>query len=339
MSSLRRRSVTLPLLATASALGWLAAPVLLAGAALVDLVRPRRAIASRLTAFGLAYLALESLGVLAAGLTWLWPSRGARFLERSYALQRAWSGAMFRAASRALSLRVEVEGTDALDGGPFVLLMRHASLIDTVLPSVLVANPRRRRLRYVLKRELLWDPCLDLVGNRLPNHFVDRADVREEDLAAIGALGVGLRPGDGVMLYPEGTFFTEARRARELARMKERGSKYYDRARALERTLPPRVGGLDAILSAAPALDVVVCAHRGLGGFARLPDIARGGVVGATIEVRFWRVRRADIPDGREARQAWLYEQWEAVDRFARGELAREPVRAGVSASAPEAAS
>jgi len=26
----------------------------------------------------------------------------------------------------------------------------------------------------VLKRELLADPCLDIVGNRLPNHFLDR---------------------------------------------------------------------------------------------------------------------------------------------------------------------
>lgn len=30
------------------------------------------------------------------------------------------------------------------------------------------------RPRYVLKDDLLIDPCLDIVGNRLPNHFLDR---------------------------------------------------------------------------------------------------------------------------------------------------------------------
>ncbi len=84
------------------------------------------------------------------------------------------------------------------------------------------------------------------------------------------------------------------------------------------------MGGVHALLDADPALDVVVCAHRGLGGFARLGDIARGGIVGATIAVKLWRVPRASIPAGREARLDWLYAQWAEVDRFAQDEVTIE---------------
>ena len=39
---------------------------------------------------------------------------------------------------------------------------------------MIVAREARIRLRYVLKHELRWDPCLDIVGWRLPNAFVRR---------------------------------------------------------------------------------------------------------------------------------------------------------------------
>lgn len=54
--------------------------------------------------------------------------------------------------------QLEVEGVNALQPGPLVVLMRHASLADTLLPAVVIAS-HGIRLRYVLKRELLWDPC------------------------------------------------------------------------------------------------------------------------------------------------------------------------------------
>lgn len=319
-----RRLLRVLALFAATFTALLLSPLLLLVALGWELARPRRGIAPRLVLFGLAYLVLESLGVLAAFAIALLPGNRARFLERNYALQRWWSGAMFRAAQRTLSLKLVVEGSEAVHGRPFVLLMRHASLVDVLLPAVLVANPTKRRLRYVLKRELLADPCLDIVGNRIPNCFLDRANVGEEDLAALRALATDLEADEGVMIYPEGTFFTDARRERELAKLEESGSPHLPQARALRRTLPPRIGGVHALLDAGPELDVVVCAHRGLGGFARVGDIAKGGIVGATIEARLWRVPRASIPEGREARLAWLYAQWDEVDRFAADEVALE---------------
>ena len=58
--------------------------------------------------------------------------------------------------------------------GPYLLLVRHASSGDALLASSLVSAPNRMQLRCVLKRELLWDPCLDIVGNWLPNVFAER---------------------------------------------------------------------------------------------------------------------------------------------------------------------
>ncbi len=58
--------------------------------------------------------------------------------------------------------------------GPLVVLSRHASIVDNILPFQLFTRHKRIWLRYVLKRELLVDPSLDIAGNWLPNYFVDR---------------------------------------------------------------------------------------------------------------------------------------------------------------------
>ena len=42
------------------------------------------------------------------------------------------------------------------------MLLRHAGIADTIIPRVFYAIPQQVRLRYVLKKELLMDPCLDL---------------------------------------------------------------------------------------------------------------------------------------------------------------------------------
>ncbi|MAC29776.1 MAG: hypothetical protein CMH59_25405, partial [Myxococcales bacterium] len=215
------------------------------------------------------------------------------------------------------------------------LALRHASLADSLLPAALVTGPHGLRLAYVLKKELLVDPCLDVVGHRIPNHFVDRAQPTEADLEAIGAL---LRDADtesGAILFPEGTRFSSKKRARVLRRLEEKGSPHLAAARALRHTLPPRLGGLAALLDANPRADVVFCAHVGLEGFATFADLLSGEVVGRTLAVRFWRVPARAIPEEREARLRWLYDQWAEVDRFvgARGDVSRASAGAPPSPS------
>jgi hypothetical protein len=93
----------------------------------------------------------------------------ARWATLHYRLQDAWGTSLLAAAVRLFDLRLEIDEQGArLVECPYLLLLRHASTGDTLPASALVGRPHGIRIRYVLKRELLWDPCLDVVGNRLP---------------------------------------------------------------------------------------------------------------------------------------------------------------------------
>ena len=80
--------------------------------------------------------------------------------------------------------------------------------------------------------------------------------------------------------------------------------------------LPPRRGGVLALLDAAPEADVVLLAHTGLEEAARLGDLWRGSLVGGTIDVEMWRIRRARIPADAAGREAWLRDCWRRVDHW-----------------------
>jgi 1-acyl-sn-glycerol-3-phosphate acyltransferase len=191
-------------------------------------------------------------------------------------------------------------------------LARHASLLDSLLPCVLLD---RFRLRYVLKRELRWDPCLDIVGARLPNALVRRGAGDPAEIERVAALARGLEPDEGVVLFPEGTRFTAERRQRLLEHLDADGEAPRSRqAGSLRHTLPPRRGGVLALLDAAPLADVVILVHTGLEGAARLGDLWRGSLRGETLEVELWRIPRAAIPPDDAGREVWLDESWQRVD-------------------------
>jgi len=115
------------------------------------------------------YLVCEVMGVLAAFGLWLasgvWAGASrATFLQRNVALQSWWANVLYRGAERVFALRTEVEGDAAIVPGPILVFIRHVSQADTLLPVVYVTRRHGIALRFVLKRELLWDPCLDIVA-------------------------------------------------------------------------------------------------------------------------------------------------------------------------------
>jgi len=321
-----RRLVSVPAMPGALLLAVAAAPLWLPLCALVDLVRPRRGAALRCGVFAVFFLACESAGLAAAGAVWALEAGGrrdpARYRERNFRLQRWWAGTLFGGAQRIFGLRLRVEpGGEPPTRGPILLLLRHASLADTLLGAALLTVPHGVRLRYVLKRELLWDPCLDVVGHRLPNAFVDRsgADAKRE-IRAVAALADGLGPDDGVLIYPEGTRFTPARRERAIARLRERGDvAAAERAAGLRHLLPPRPGGATALLRRAAAAGdahVVVCGHSGLEGATSLRDLWRGALVGREIRVRCWTTPASALPRGDEGCFRWLLDAWGRMDAW-----------------------
>lgn len=324
--ALARRAVTIPRTFLLFALITAALPLLALVAAAIDLVRAARsrtpAVALRLAAFLWCYLASEVAGLGALFAAWLaaglpGPARARRLLDSTYAIQQAWTGFLLGAVKRVFRVRVEVEGDAQAAPGPVIVFVRHASIADTLLPTCLLGARHGLRLRFVLKRELLADPCLDVAGHRIPNHFVAR-DGRdsEAETDAVRALTRDLGAGDGVLIYPEGTRFTASKRRAALARLAEQDSRLLPLAERLRHVLPPRLGGALALLDGHTPADAVFMTHRGLEGLATIGDLWRGGLVGAAVRVRVWRVPRAEIPEGREARVAWLFEQWARVDAF-----------------------
>lgn len=294
-------------------------PLLLIAGAIIDLGRGREWVITRCALFFPFYFSCEVFGIIASFVIWLasgvWAGAGRkRFLDWNFALQRWWANALCRGAQRVFRISIEVEGADELRYGPVIVFLRHVSVADTLLPAVFIANPNGLRLRYVLKHELLLDPCLDIVGNRLPNSFVRRSS---GDSYRVVELMKDLGPRDGVIIYPEGTRFTEVKRSRiidELARKRESYS--CERAGMLRNVLPPRLGGPLNLLEHNDGADVVFCAHFGFDGVVDLRDFLRGSLVGRVVMVRFWRVPFASIPRTREARTEWLFENWARVDEW-----------------------
>jgi 1-acyl-sn-glycerol-3-phosphate acyltransferase len=321
---LLRRSLTIPAYALAGLLWIAVAPIALPLLALSDRLGGGPTARARLAVFAGVFLFYECVGLAAAGVLWLAGLvsprfRGARSVELHRRLQLWWSMGLFRGASRILrlSLEVELDGDATLAPGPLVVLIRHASLADSLLPSVLL-GARGWKLRYVLKSELLWDPCLDVVGQRIPNAFIRRGSGESAtEIEAVAALGRNLARDEGVVIYPEGTRYTPAKHARAIVRIAARNDPdLLARAQALESVLPPRSAGTLALIEAAADADVLVVAHSGLEGLATVRDIVRVGASTRRIRVRLWRVPRAGIPDSRESRVRWLHDEWARVDAF-----------------------
>ncbi len=321
METVRRRLRTIPSIVLGLVLVTALLPVLLVVGLVVDAVRRVafgvRPTAARLVLFLWVYLAAEVGGVAALGALWVASLGGRRrawLLEVTWRFQRLWAGVLLGAVRVLFGLRLEVAGGDAVAPGPVIVLIRHASIVDNLLPAHIVARPRRIRLRYVLKRELLADPCLDVAGRWLPNYFVRRGTGEAQEVGRVRALAHGLGSDEGVLIYPEGTRFTPERRARAIARIAERDARLAARAQRIRHLLPPRLGGVGALLDGAPDADVVVIAHHGFEGLRLISDVWRGGLVGLVVRVRVTRVPRSSVPEASAARADWLYDLWQELD-------------------------
>jgi 1-acyl-sn-glycerol-3-phosphate acyltransferase len=313
-----RRMITVSCLVVTFAIWTILLPLLVIAAFGMDLmlsvIRGRRLVLWRLVSFAWVYLVGEIWAVVALGAVGLLPGR--RALKATYHLQEVWASWNLAAARLLFQLSFVVEDDQEVLPGPIILLARHASLIDSLLPAAFVTKEHGVRLRYVLKRELLIDPALDIAGNRLPNVFVDReSEDSAREREAVRNLVRDLGSDEGVLIFPEGTRYSESKRVRYVRRLSSREGRVGELAGRLNRVLPPRPGGTLALLESTSA-DVVVLAHRGLEGFATIRDMLRGDLVGRTVKTAFWRIPRASIPAGRAERVEWLFELWTGVDEW-----------------------
>lgn len=317
-----RRAVTIVGYKLAWAVVLLTLPLTLAMAFVIDLIRRNRFATVRAVLMAAVFLTCAMVGIMMSLLIWMFSFVWAggdqeRFIRWNFNLQQWWTGTLFASAQRIYQLTLEVTG-DRVERGPIIVFMRHTSLADTMLPAAIFSRRQGLMLRYVLKRELLWDPCIDIVGNRIPNAFVERGTGNiAGGVAVVQRLMTGLTERDGILIYPEGTRFTPEKLQKALARLRQgSGARLYAKASKLQNVLPPRLGGPLAILELNENADAVFCAHVGLESAVTASDLLSGKLVGQTIRAHCWRVPFADIPRDREAQTDWLYERWAQVDEW-----------------------
>ncbi len=318
-----RRAFIIPLYFVLWAVAVVAFPVMLLAALVADLIERNRFALSRGVLFFVCYLTFELLGIIGCSSAWffsgIWLGIGERkFLDWNFVVQRYWGMGIIRCCMAIFSIRIDIEQICEFGERPFIFFIRHASAGDTLLGVYLLSYCRRIHLRYVLKRELLWDPSLDLSFSRMPNYFVSRDGVSSaHEVEAVGKLMDDLGPYEGVLIYPEGTRFTEAKKARIMAKIEASGdTAALERARALRHVLPPRPGGPLKLLERNRGADAVFCVHTGLENTAKFSELHNGGIVGQVVKVRFWRVPFDAIPKDAKGQADWLYDEWKKVDDF-----------------------
>lgn len=244
--------------------------------------------------------------------------------RRVYRLRRQWLGGHLRGLRWIFGLRFDVDGLPLAGGGPYVILIRHASTVDTLLPETFIAIEHDMWPRYVLKRELLNLPTIDIGRRWVPTVFVRRgsADL-DVETGRIRAVASGLAADESVIIYPEGTLFSATKLARAQRIVAHRQPELAGLAGGLRHVLPPRLPGPVALIQETPEADVLVLGHLGLDSFEYPRDMWRGDLVGSTVRLKFWRFPADSVPRDEARLARWIYERWADLDAWIDQALAR----------------
>lgn len=321
----KRRARTIPLMLGVTVVGVLASPAIIVVSAVVDLSKRRvRLPTVRVALFLLQYGINDSAEILLAPVYWARAGFGARLdtptsIARHERLQQ-WSIAVLaRRAERLLGLRLEIDSASmaALTPGPVIVLCRHVNIVDASLPTLLY-----QRLGYhtrgVIMAELLADPGFDLIYARTGSVFIPR-DNGPEAIAMIREIGKSVDSTRAIVIFPEGRLFRPDRLERATARLALENPERAARLASLGHVLPPRPGGVLALLDSIAA-DVVVIAHTGLDQYASFTDLAKAVPLRDPIRITAWRVPIDQIPTGDVDRIAWLDDQWLHTDAWIGGQ-------------------
>ncbi|MFZ0042058.1 MAG: 1-acyl-sn-glycerol-3-phosphate acyltransferase, partial [Solirubrobacteraceae bacterium] len=274
----------------------------------------------------IAYFAREFLVLVACGVLWLTSGFGWRLQARvsqrlHYRLLRWFAHSLVERSLSLLAIDVapdpSSEATASLERDrPLLFFSRHAGPGDTVLISDLLMSRYGRLPSVVFKDTLTIDPCVDLIGHRLPHASLDTSNAEgceariQEVAAQMGARGV-------LLLFPEGGNFTPERRRAAIRKLRRKGRRREARAgQQMTHVLPPHPTGALAALRGNPNCDVIFGAHTGLGSAAFPGDLWRHPPIGRTLTTRMWLVRAADRPREPQEQVRWLYGWWKELDAW-----------------------
>jgi 1-acyl-sn-glycerol-3-phosphate acyltransferase len=314
VTTLGRRIASISGLFVAALLLLVLLPVWIPVSIVADLVRGRlRLPIARLLLFALGWAWLELACVMIAFGLWL--ARQSKNEEIHFRLQAWWAANVLGLLRASTGITVTAENVDQLRPGPAMLLCRHASLADSLVSAWVITSLAGMHPRYVLKRELLIDPCLDIVGNRLPNYFLDRSSPDSQvELDALTRLSASMGHQDIAVIFPEGTRASPDKRDRMMHRLTERDPVRAERLGSLQHLLPPRPAGSAALIAGCLDADIVVGWHVGFDGLDTFGGILRH-LAHKPMPVRFRarRIPRREVPTG-PAFTEWLDAVWLQAD-------------------------
>lgn len=315
----KRRARTIPIMLSVTVVGVFASPAIVAVAVAIDVAHRRfRLPTARVALFLLQYAINDSIEIVLAPVYWMLAGFGTKLgqpksVRRHERLQQWSIDILARRAEHLLGLRLDIDPASipALTPGPVIVLCRHVNIVDSSLPT-LIYQRLGYRTRSVIMADLLADPGFDLFYNRTGSVFIPR-DNGPDAQAMVRALGGRVDMATAFVIFPEGRLFRPDRLERAVSRLALDNPGRFARLASLRHVLPPRPGGVLALLDTIPA-DVVVIAHDGLDRYASFTELAKAVPLRDPIRVTAWRVPAAQIPVGDADRIAWLDEQWVLVD-------------------------
>jgi 1-acyl-sn-glycerol-3-phosphate acyltransferase len=241
-------------------------------------------------------------------------------LEGRKALFGRWALTTFQALVRAQKLRVEVEG---LEGPPdsarqHLLVFRHVSVLDVLLPQVVFQEHCEAGVGQVVDRELLSDPALNVVASGVGNVLVDRKRTSTTETVNLVASAVAnLLPGQAFAVFPEGARFSPARRNQVRRHLQRHGeAERAEEAEALRHLLPVGSRGTRALMDRRGDAEIWVCGHVGFESVFGVRELFRGGLWNQTVRIRVQRYAPDDIPADPDRGVAWMRERWRELDAW-----------------------
>ena len=328
-----RRPITVTVWLVLSVACLIASPLLIGVAALVSAAsgRPQPLIFTRLA---VTYFTLELVTLIACGILWV-ASAGGRLMDTGpmqrmhYDLLRwfvhAFALRWMALLQVAVSEQTHGEADRVLEAdGPLLLFSRHSGPGDTILIIDRLLTHFRRSPSVVFRESITFDPCVDIIGHRLPHAVLDTDD-REACEARIEEIAAGLGDRGVLLLFPEGGNFTYQRRRRALRSLRRSGRRREAaRAERMTHMMPPRPSGALAALHGRADAPVVFAAHSGLGLAAFPREIWRQAPFGRTFTTRLWLSRADERPADPDEQVVWLYDWWARLDGWVQDQE-REP--------------
>ena len=190
----------------------------------------------RVLYFALVWLTSETATLFMCLGLWVASGFGGRlqtepFRARHYAIMRWLLEKLYRTATRTFGLKVEVDEPELTEeelaarlARPVIVFSRHAGPGDSFLLVRQLLSVYGRRPRVVMKATLQLDPSLDVVGNRLPNVFVQHRRTGDGVFSEqIERLASGLERLDALVIFPEGGNWTPGRWRRGIRRLEQGG--------------------------------------------------------------------------------------------------------------------